>query len=103
MTDEALHDPELYKSFDLQASAEKPYVQRHFAAMRAQLRKLVEEGIARRRLRRADPDAMVDVLWESTMAFHHPKLVAQHIDEKREPLLKTVLACVLQGLGLDAP
>ncbi|MEZ4376309.1 MAG: TetR/AcrR family transcriptional regulator [Polyangiaceae bacterium] len=96
-----LHDPELYKSFDLQARADKPYVQRHFTVVRAQLRKLVEEGIARRRLRRADPDVMVDVLWQSTMAFHHPKLVAQHIDEKREPLLKTVLACVLKGLGLD--
>jgi len=98
-----LHDPELYKSFDLQASAEKPYVRRHLDTARAQLLGLTEEAIARRRLRDADPAKMVEIIWESMIAFHHPKLVAQHIEEKREPLLKLVLECVLQGLSLKAP
>lgn len=95
-----LHDPELYKSFDLLALAEKPYVQQHMATMRAQLSGLVEESIAKRRLRDADPQKMAEIIWESMMAFHHPKLVAQHWNEKREPLLKQVLDSVLKGLGL---
>jgi AcrR family transcriptional regulator len=96
------HDPELYKSFDLSSNMDKPYVRRHLATMRAQLVTLAREAIAKRRLRDADPEAIAVVLLESMMAFHHPKLVAQHMHEKREPLLRSVLDSVLQGLDLKA-
>ena len=96
-----LHDPELYKSFDLLANKEKPYVKHHMATVHAQLVGLTMEAITKRRLRDADAERIAEVLWESMMAFHHPKLVAQHIDEKREPLLKQVLASVLRGLDLE--
>jgi AcrR family transcriptional regulator len=96
------HDPELYKSFDLSSSMEKPYVRRHMETMRAQLVDLAKEAIAKRRLRGADPEAIATVLHESMMAFHHPKLVAQHMHEKREPLLRVVLDSVLKGLDLKA-
>jgi AcrR family transcriptional regulator len=92
---------ELYKSFDLLAHGKKPYVQRHMETMRAQLLGLVGEAIAKRRLRDADPERMVDVIWEAMMAFHHPKLVAQHLGEEREPLLEQVLSSVLRGLDLE--
>lgn len=100
--DKVLNDPELYKSFDVVANAKKPYVQRHMEVMRAQLIGLMQEAIAKRRLRKASPEAMAEIVWESMMAFHHPKLVAHHIDEKREPLLKSVLESVVRGLGLEA-
>jgi AcrR family transcriptional regulator len=93
-------DPELYKSFDLSSSIEKPYVRRHLETTHAQLVELAREAIAKQRLRDADPDAIAIVLHESMMAFHHPKLVAQHMHEKREPLLRVVLDSVLRGLGL---
>jgi AcrR family transcriptional regulator len=98
--EKVLHDPELYKSFDLLAKAGKPYVQRHLATVRAQLVVLVGEAIAKRRKRGADAERIAEIIWESMMAFHHPKLVAQHLDEKREPLLKMVLESVLKGLDL---
>lgn len=94
------NDPELYKSFDLQAIATKPYVQRHMAAMRAQLVSLAAAACSKRRLRDIDADAMASVLFESLMSFHHPRLVAQHIHEKREPLLRLVAENVLRGLRL---
>ena len=94
------HDPELYKSFDLTASMKKAYVRQHMETMHAQLVGLAKEAIAKRRLRDADPEAIAVVLHESMIAFHHPKLVAQHKDEKREPLLRSVLATVLKGLDL---
>lgn len=97
-----LHDPELYKSFDLLAIAHKPYVKRHMDTMQRQLAELVRAAIAKRRLRNADPDKMAEIIWESMMAFHHPKLVAQHLEEKREPLLRRVLESVLKGLDLKA-
>ena len=96
------HDPELYKSFDLLASMQKAYVRRHMETTRMQLVELAREAIAKRRLRDADPEAIALVLHEATMAFHHPKLVAQHRHEKREPLLRVVLDSVLKGLDLKA-
>lgn len=98
--EKVLRDPELYKSFDAVANAKKPYVQRHMSVMRAQLVVLMKEAIATRRLRDASPEAMAEIVWESMMAFHHPKLVANHIEQKREPLLKLVLESVSKGLGL---
>lgn len=97
-----LHDPELYKAFDISTSVQKAFTKRHMESMRNQLLGLVEEAITKRRLRDADPEAMVTILQQSTLAFHHPKMVAQYIHEKREPLLKAVLESVLKGLNLKA-
>jgi AcrR family transcriptional regulator len=97
-----LHDPELYKAFDLSTAVQKPFAQQHLDTIRGQLVELVREAIAKRRLRDADPEAMAQVISESLMAFHHPKLVAQHIGEKREPLLRRVLEIVLKGLNLTS-
>jgi AcrR family transcriptional regulator len=94
------HDPELYKSFDLTANLKKPYVRRHMETVRGQLVELATEAIAKRRLRGADPEAIATVLFESTMAFHHPKLVAAYAHEAREPVLRAVLDSVLRGLKL---
>jgi AcrR family transcriptional regulator len=94
------HDPELYKSFDLTANLKKPYVRRHMDAVRSQLVGLATEAIAKRRLRSADPEAIATVLYEATMGFHHPKLVALYAHEAREPLLRAVVDSVLKGLNL---
>lgn len=95
-----LHDPELYKSFDLTASIKKPYVKRHMDNMHSMLSGLVKEAIAKKRLKDADAIAMAQVIHEAMMSFQHPKLVAQHLHEKREPLLRLVLESVLKGLNL---
>lgn len=97
-----LHDPELFKAFDLSTAVQKPFAQRHMDTMHGQLVGLVKEAIAKRRMRDADPESMAAVIQESLMAFHHPKLVAQHIGEKREPLLRLVLESVLKGLNLKS-
>jgi AcrR family transcriptional regulator len=98
-----LHDPELYKAFNLSIATQKPFARQHMETMHKQLVGLVKEAIAKRRLRDADPEAMAEVLRAATLAFHHPKLVAQHIHEKREPLLRLVLESVLKGLSLSKP
>ena len=97
-----LHDPELYKAFDFSTSTQKPFARRHMETIHDQLLGLVEEAIEKQRLRDVDPQGMTKVLEESMMAFHHPKLVAQNIHEKREPLLCLVLQSVLKGLDLES-
>jgi AcrR family transcriptional regulator len=99
--EKVLNDPELYKSFDLHSHAKKPYVQHHLETMRTQLVGLMREAAASRKAKGASPEKMAEVVWESMMAFHHPKLVAHHIETPREPLLKLVLDSVLKGLDLE--
>lgn len=100
--EKVMHDPELYKAFSYSTSIEKPFSRRHIETMKAQLTGLVREAIVKKRLRNADPELMASVIREAMMSFHHPKLVAQHLGEKREPLLRQVLDSVLKGLRLKA-
>lgn len=96
------NDPELYRAFNFSTEKEKPFTRLHMQTLHRQMTGLVREAIAKKRLRNADPEAMAAVIRESTMSFHHPKLVAQYLGEKREPLLRIVLDSVLKGLKLKS-
>ena len=93
-------DPELYRAFDMAAERSKPFVENHLANMHRQLSGLVVEAIEKAGLRNGDPILMTKIIMESTSAFHHPRLVAQNIEEKREKLMHVVIDSVLAGLGL---
>jgi AcrR family transcriptional regulator len=94
------NDPELYRAFDFSTQSAKPFSRRHLDELDSQLMGLVEEAISKRKLRGADPSKMAKIIRESMMSFHHPKLVAQHIDDRRDQLLIQVLDSVLKGLKL---
>lgn len=93
-------DPELYRAFDMAAEDLKPFVKDHIENMHRQVLGMVKDAIDKRGLGNADPDAMTNIIFEATSAFHHPRLVAQHIDEKREAMLRKVIDSVLKGLDL---
>jgi AcrR family transcriptional regulator len=94
-------DPELYRAFDMASEQVKPFVKIHLRALHRQVLGLVEEAVAKKGLRDADPESMARIIIEATAAFHHPRLVAQFMDEDREKLLRKVLDSVLRGLGLS--
>ena len=91
-------DPELYKSFDAAADLGKPFIQEHLMNVRRQVTGLVQEAMAAGRIRRGDPARVAAVVLAASAAFHHPKMVAQFLDEDCEPLLRRTLAAVLKGL-----
>ena len=97
-----LHDPELYKAFDLSTAVEKPFAKQHLEMLHSQLVGLIKEAIAARHLREVDPETMAGVVQEAMMAFHHPRLVAEYVHVNREPLLRLVLESVLKGLNLNS-
>jgi AcrR family transcriptional regulator len=97
--DKVLNDPQLYKSFSAAAEERKSLYTSHLTRMSGQLTSLVEEAVARKKLTRYRVEATVAVLFETTTGFHNLKLVAQHVHEKREPLLKQVLDVVIDGLS----
>jgi AcrR family transcriptional regulator len=94
-------DPELYRAFDMASEQVKPFVKRHLEYLHRQLLGLVKEAIEVRGLPGAGPELMTKIISESTAGFHHPRLVAQFIDEKREKLLRRVIDSVLKGLDLS--
>ena len=93
-------DPELYRAFDFATERFKPFVKNHLETMHRQLSGLVREAIEKSGVKNADPVLMTKIIMESTSAFHHPRLVAQHLGEKREKLLRKVIDSVLEGLLL---
>jgi AcrR family transcriptional regulator len=92
-------DPEPYKSFHVGAEELKPFYTSHLARVHRQLAHMVGEAVTEKKLTRYSIDRTVSLLFETTTAFHNPKLVAQHIHEKREPLLKQVLDVAIDGLS----
>ncbi|EMY62676.1 transcriptional regulator, TetR family [Leptospira terpstrae serovar Hualin str. LT 11-33 = ATCC 700639] len=91
-------DPELYKAFDMAAEQSKPFIQTHLSNMRNQMSKLVTEAMEQKKLKKKDVKMVTEILISAGTAFTHPKLVAQHSEENREPLLLQTIEAVLKGL-----
>jgi AcrR family transcriptional regulator len=94
-----LSDPEPYKSFHVGAEELKPFYTSHLTRMHRQLTHMVGEAVTEKKLTKYSIDRTVSLLFETTTGFHNPKLVAQHVHEKREPLLKQVLDVAIDGLS----
>jgi AcrR family transcriptional regulator len=97
--EKVLNDPELYKSFNAAAEQRKQFYTSHLTHANSQLTRLVEEAVAEKKLAKYPVARTVALLLEATTSFHNPNLVAQHVREKREQLLKQVLDVVISGLS----
>lgn len=95
--DKVRNDPELYRAFNFSAQIEKPFVRAHIQNMSSHLNELVEEAL-KQKLLRGQAKKLVPLFFEATMSFHHPALVAQHMNEEREELLRDVLDALYKGL-----
>ncbi|EKJ86499.1 AcrR family transcriptional regulator [Leptospira meyeri] len=92
-------DPELYKAFDMAAEESKPFIQTHLSNMHSQMSSLVTEAMSQKKIKKRDVNQITEILISAGTAFTHPKLVAQHSDENREPLLVDTIEAVLKGLA----
>ena len=92
-----LQEPELYRAFDAATALRKPLVILHLEELRQQL-----QGLLRRAAPGIDEVALglhARLLYDATSAFHHPKLMAEYVDEDREALLKRVVAAMLAAFN----
>lgn len=96
--EKVLKDPELYKSFNMAAEMLKPFIIRHLDNLNRQLLTLVRKSIATNEICAESPENVVRLLLESTVSFHHPRMVLDHKDENREGLLKQLVQVMLEGL-----
>lgn len=96
--EKVLKDPELYKSFNMAAELVKPFIIEHLDNLNRQLLMLVRKAIIAQEIRAKSPEGAVRLLLESTISFHHPRMVLDYKDENREGLLKQVVETMLAGL-----
>ena len=97
--EKVLDDPELYKSFHFAANAKRPFYNDHLNKMFEQLTGLIKEAQAEKKLAKHSVEKTLRILLEATTGFHNPALIARHLHEKREPVLKQVLDAVIDGLS----
>jgi AcrR family transcriptional regulator len=93
-------EPELFKAFNNSTQNEKPFVQKHIGTMRRQLSTIVGQAIDSGLIKAQNVDIVVTLLFESTIGFHHPALVAIYVGENREPLLRKLLDTLIDGLRI---
>ncbi len=93
-----LKDIELFKCFNAGLEIAKPYVARHLAVVHAQLSGLIARAIAEKEIHRNNAEKIADLLLETTMSFHHPKMVLERRDQKRTKQLTDLVAVLLEGL-----
>jgi AcrR family transcriptional regulator len=97
--EKVMNDPELYKAFKVTVDQRKFIYRQHLAVMNRQLTEIVTSATAQKKLTRHSIKKTVELLFETTTGFHNPTMIAHHLSEKRENLLKQVLDVVLDGLS----
>ncbi len=97
--EKVLKDPELFKSFNMAAELEKSFILIHLQNMNTQLLELVQRAVIAGEIHHERPEKMVELLMEATVSFHHPRMVLDHKDEHREPLLQKIIEVLLSGLS----
>jgi AcrR family transcriptional regulator len=96
--EKVLRDPEPYRAFGSAFEEMKPSIVCHMGIIHRQLEGLVREAMEAGLLRQGDPMETALLMLETTTGFHHPKIVAERLDEDREPALKVALETTLKGL-----
>jgi AcrR family transcriptional regulator len=97
--EKVVNDPELYKAFKSAADQQKSIYKQHLVVMNHQLTEIVKSAMAQKKLTKHPTEKAVVLLFETTTGFHNPMMIARHLNEKRENLLKQVLEVVLNGLS----
>ncbi|TGJ98302.1 TetR/AcrR family transcriptional regulator [Leptospira langatensis] len=91
-------DPRIFTAFNMSAEKTRPFVQKHLQSMHDQLQKIVGEGIKEGLFFCNTPLEGAKILFDGTLAFHHPRIVFERISEDRIDLLKAVVRALISGL-----
>jgi AcrR family transcriptional regulator len=102
-----MSEPKLYEAFNIATAQLRPSVQAHMNHMFDLLQHLIQDAITQQELRPLQENETLlmrcEVLFEGTMAFHHPRLVFENKERDRHPALEAVLSTLLRGFSLDSP
>ncbi|TGL64038.1 TetR family transcriptional regulator [Leptospira sarikeiensis] len=91
-------DPRIYTAFNISSEKTRPVIQNHIQTMYDQLERMVQEGMDSGLFFCNTAKEGAKIIFEGTVAFHHPRMVFERISEDRVDFLKAVLNALLTGL-----
>jgi AcrR family transcriptional regulator len=96
-------DPEIFSAYHALAEEHRAVVERHVQHLCAQVRRILEDGVAEGAFRLRDPEDAAQAVLEATLRFHHPAHVAAGDDPAAtEAAARRVLALLVAGLAAGA-
>jgi AcrR family transcriptional regulator len=95
-------DPGLWANYDIAAARTSPTVCSHVGIIQSQVASIIRDGIGRGMFPKLDIDRCVESFFNATMAFHHPRLVAEEGARERPDELDRILDLMLHGLRAQA-
>ncbi len=96
-------DPEMFAAYHALAEEQAEAVAAHLAHLRAQVARILADGVAEGAFRLTDPQAAAAAVLDATLRFHHPEHVRAEPDaEAAEAAARRVIALVLAGLATGA-
>lgn len=96
--EKVLKESALFDSFEISAHRKSEVIAAHLKNSRGQLTDMVGAALESGEIREGDPAAIAGLLFESTLAFHHPRFVLEHASKNREKDLKDLIQVLLAGL-----
>lgn len=97
--EKVLSDPRLFGAFSLSADKTRPFVIKHLETSFRILKSLVEESMHAGEFHCDSAETGANILFQGTLAFHHPKIVFEKIEEDRMDLLNHILDTLILGLS----
>lgn len=93
-----LEDPELFATYQVLAVDAREVIDDHVDHLAGQVRRILEDGVARGELAVEDPELTARALLAATARFHHPSFAATWADPGLEAELDAVWALLTPGL-----
>lgn len=94
-----LDDPELFAAYHQVAEDARATIDRHIADLRAQIERIVRDGVASGAFHAADPAATAGALLTATSSFHHPHFLLDPLRRATDADVTATLSLLLAGLA----
>ncbi|MFJ8546848.1 TetR family transcriptional regulator [Streptomyces sp. NPDC093586] len=92
-------DPELFATYRILVDEHTTVATDHVAVLIEQLRGIITEGVDNGDFHTADPTATAQVVFNATMAYHHPAHAPQWHTPEAETALQSVCTLLIAGLS----
>ncbi len=93
-------DPELFETMSIILQKHREVIGQHLQALQTILVGILTDGVQKGEFQIADVQQTLIAIWNATLKFHHPLLVAEALAEPTEEQARIVLKLLIRSLTL---
>jgi AcrR family transcriptional regulator len=93
-------DPELFKTMSIILQEHRDVIGQHLQVLQSLLVGILSDGVQTGEFQIADTQKAAIAVWNATLKFHHPLLVAEALAEPTEEQAQMVLKLLIHSLAL---